>query len=627
MSEHKKQRLIFTSLLAFHVIFGGAVCGLLGADSGYIGLGVHGFFLITAQASGFLGMQLKMQGFIVTYAILSVLWLVYSLLQEMLILRVFSLPFLTGDTKKMMLGAKVATYHAALEANDGKAGSEPLFYTLYLAFLGANMLGLAVGIVAAVFLKNLADDVPRTGARQRSLALDEFSASSPKAGHMDNGRPSMSRDWEQPGGKGDTLVRTWEQFGATPSSTAPGTVDRTNGGGWNDRQGDSMYYDDGAAPRGYGPAVGGGTGGRGGQGRDGYEGQGYAYQGSVAASVGGQDEWRRGGGGGTYGRGGDGYARGDGQQWGGATGRQGGGDMGTWGRDDDRGWGGDNNGRGYYGGGAAAGAAANPYASDRGYAGAGAGAARNNANNAPAAGAGAAASSPTAYPAANGSGEPSPQHQTLHSIYNAYGASPSNPRPELRDDGNEYGPPSGRFVVGGDLGITATVDSTAGDFQAMQREAQLMQKGGAAAGPAAAAGGKKPKEPKVRCRTCGEKMALSASATHVCPGSPTEVMAPAILGGGGSAPAGGKVRAGMKLRVVKRYNPMLDDELRLEVDEWVKVEETFEDGWGNGTNISTGEYGAFPLSCLGAGNASRTGGTAKRVQSIYGPVNNTGDRR
>jgi hypothetical protein len=114
------------------------------------------------------------------------------------------------------------------------------------------------------------------------------------------------------------------------------------------------------------------------------------------------------------------------------------------------------------------------------------------------------------------------------------------------------------------------------------------------------------KEPKVRCKTCGEKMLLSASYTHICDGigvgslskpngggnssnnntlnsnTTRDGTQDRKMGGGGAgadAPAAGK-----KMKVVKRYNPQLDDEVFLEVDDVVEIEEAFEDGWGVGVN-------------------------------------------
>ncbi|KAJ3099362.1 hypothetical protein HDU97_003235 [Phlyctochytrium planicorne] len=128
---------------------------------------------------------------------------------------------------------------------------------------------------------------------------------------------------------------------------------------------------------------------------------------------------------------------------------------------------------------------------------------------------------------------------------------------------------------------------------------------------------KKPKEPKVRCRSCGEKMTLSASASHVCPASasPSDVAPIAASAPRNQPISQGTPQPGARMKVVKRYKAMLEDEVSLEIDDVVEVEDTFEDGWGSGTNVSTGEFGAFPLSCLGSGRSN-----AKRVQSIYGSV-------
>ncbi|KAI9359960.1 hypothetical protein DFJ73DRAFT_957307 [Zopfochytrium polystomum] len=78
-------------------------------------------------------------------------------------------------------------------------------------------------------------------------------------------------------------------------------------------------------------------------------------------------------------------------------------------------------------------------------------------------------------------------------------------------------------------------------------------------------------------------------------------------GGADATPA-----PGQKHKVVKRHKAQLEDEVGLEVGDVVEIEEVFEDGWGTGTNVSTGEFGAFPLSCLGS-----TASQKQRVQSMY----------
>lgn len=51
------------------------------------------------------------------------------------------------------------------------------------------------------------------------------------------------------------------------------------------------------------------------------------------------------------------------------------------------------------------------------------------------------------------------------------------------------------------------------------------------------------------------------------------------------------------MTVVYQYNATLDDELTLHKNDRIKVEHEYDDGWGAGVNMNTGEYGAFPIVC------------------------------
>lgn len=66
------------------------------------------------------------------------------------------------------------------------------------------------------------------------------------------------------------------------------------------------------------------------------------------------------------------------------------------------------------------------------------------------------------------------------------------------------------------------------------------------------------------------------------------------------------------MQVIKRYEPALNDELSLEIGEWVEVEEVFDDGWGVGVNLETAQYGAFPMDSLQQDKKK----SGKRVQSM-----------
>ncbi|KAJ3272117.1 hypothetical protein HK104_004549 [Borealophlyctis nickersoniae] len=110
--------------------------------------------------------------------------------------------------------------------------------------------------------------------------------------------------------------------------------------------------------------------------------------------------------------------------------------------------------------------------------------------------------------------------------------------------------------------------------------------GAGAAGGAVAAGSK-----LARSLSRGRKRAGSASA-----GGP---------GGSGSVSSDAYLLPGLLPRtpnmiysVVTRHSPNRADEIPLHPDQVVAVRHHFADGWGVGTNVTTGATGAFPLGCL-----------------------------
>jgi hypothetical protein len=42
----------------------------------------------------------------------------------------------------------------------------------------------------------------------------------------------------------------------------------------------------------------------------------------------------------------------------------------------------------------------------------------------------------------------------------------------------------------------------------------------------------------------------------------------------------------------------MGDEVRMDVGHLVEVHEIFDDGWALGTNLTTGQQGAFPMGCM-----------------------------
>ncbi|KAI8929210.1 hypothetical protein BC831DRAFT_444365 [Entophlyctis helioformis] len=52
-----------------------------------------------------------------------------------------------------------------------------------------------------------------------------------------------------------------------------------------------------------------------------------------------------------------------------------------------------------------------------------------------------------------------------------------------------------------------------------------------------------------------------------------------------------------RMRVTATYAPNMDDELRLMIGDTVEVYETYDDGWGRGRVVRTGQEGVFPVAC------------------------------
>jgi len=51
-------------------------------------------------------------------------------------------------------------------------------------------------------------------------------------------------------------------------------------------------------------------------------------------------------------------------------------------------------------------------------------------------------------------------------------------------------------------------------------------------------------------------------------------------------------------RVLYDFQPSLADEMELQAGDIIRTEETFEDGWAFGINMTTGIQGTFPMNCL-----------------------------
>ncbi len=50
--------------------------------------------------------------------------------------------------------------------------------------------------------------------------------------------------------------------------------------------------------------------------------------------------------------------------------------------------------------------------------------------------------------------------------------------------------------------------------------------------------------------------------------------------------------------VAYKYDPQLDDELALHIDDQIQIIEEYEDGWMKAYNITTGQEGMAPRVCI-----------------------------
>ncbi|KAJ3219681.1 hypothetical protein HDU67_010043 [Dinochytrium kinnereticum] len=581
-AEHTKQKGIFLAIIGLHLAFGVAIAGLLGADAAFIGMGVHVFLMIAAILGAVLGVQLKMPVLLYGYASIAFIWFAYSLIHILLLLRIVSFLDGAGSTKNLMVGNKVVEYHAALAG--GGSVAEPVVYSVQLGIVGGNMFVVAVGLVCSVFMRYLTDDLPESFNMERSLPLSDYSSAVSKMNDS-NPRPSLSNDWNQPQPSkpwtppSDNLYYTDETKGFGPQSLSRTRIDTTDR---RQHQRDTQWGNQSVAsstmPRSTAavPVA-------------------DNYYGSRGRS---EDSGRR-----------EGYERdrggrsGDGNPYYASRGRSEDGVQNTAPYYGSRGRGEDASSTPYYSSrGRSEDAPATPYYASRG-----------KSEDAPTTPyyASRVKNDETSYNASRRKSEDAPpphpaSRQTPTSHYTTRGKSEDlqtptqNPTPYSTRSKSEDTP---RHPTTDNRTTLDDITSAYG-YGSLGRPEHR-------ATPPTSLTKKPPKEPKVRCRTCGEKMALSASGNHFCPSSPSEV-----AGGGGSTLE--RKAGGERVKVVKRYNPMLEDEIGLEVDDVVEVGEVFEDGWGNGVNVSTGEFGAFPLSCLGGIGTQRK--TMKRVQSIYGAV-------
>ncbi|KAI8851139.1 hypothetical protein BC829DRAFT_387431 [Chytridium lagenaria] len=71
-----------------------------------------------------------------------------------------------------------------------------------------------------------------------------------------------------------------------------------------------------------------------------------------------------------------------------------------------------------------------------------------------------------------------------------------------------------------------------------------------------------------------------------------------VVSEAGALPPGYDKVVGSLHKVVLEYTPTFEDELYLNIDDEVVLNHLFEDGWGRGTNLTTGKNGVFPVMCI-----------------------------
>jgi len=50
--------------------------------------------------------------------------------------------------------------------------------------------------------------------------------------------------------------------------------------------------------------------------------------------------------------------------------------------------------------------------------------------------------------------------------------------------------------------------------------------------------------------------------------------------------------------VIHPYNPMIEDEIKLNVGDIILIQDIFNDGWVHGINCTTNTEGTFPVACI-----------------------------
>ncbi|KAI8831554.1 hypothetical protein BC829DRAFT_494497 [Chytridium lagenaria] len=71
-----------------------------------------------------------------------------------------------------------------------------------------------------------------------------------------------------------------------------------------------------------------------------------------------------------------------------------------------------------------------------------------------------------------------------------------------------------------------------------------------------------------------------------------------LAGVSGAGAGAGADKHETKYKVLHDYESNLPDEIELRAGDYVDVHATYDDGWGRGTNLSTGKTGVFPMQCF-----------------------------
>jgi hypothetical protein len=79
---------------------------------------------------------------------------------------------------------------------------------------------------------------------------------------------------------------------------------------------------------------------------------------------------------------------------------------------------------------------------------------------------------------------------------------------------------------------------------------------------------------------------------------------------------------GEQVKAVRNYDPVMSDEMELVVGDILSVTQRYDDGWGHGLNLSTGQVGVFPLNFVASIDTKKRADPAAVPvrQSAYGDL-------